>query len=192
MCARHPRGEAWIEKGRLSYDQSRMAEAPVKRLTAAQLNTAMRLNVLTGCLATVWQIVCSIQPIFNVFVNNELGASASMLGALVGLLQLSALFQLASIFIYGYAPRKKSFFVAWYMTIMGVVSVGGSDVGGFLLDALSPVDFWVGPLCSVNFHFLQSLSILMVVLSAWIISRVREGRERLIGFVVGVANLGII
>lgn len=92
-----------------------MADGSVRKLTAAQLNTAMRLNVLTGCLATVWQIVCSIQPIFNVFVRNELGASASTLGALVGLIQLSALFQLASIFIYGYAPRKKPFFIAAHL-----------------------------------------------------------------------------
>ncbi len=92
-----------------------MADPAIKKLTAGQLGTAMRLNVLTGCLATVWQIVCSIQPIFNVFINNELGASASTLGALVGLLQLSALWQLASIFIYGYAPRKKPFFVAAHL-----------------------------------------------------------------------------
>jgi len=75
----------------------------------------MRLNVLTGGLATVWQIVCSPQPIFNVFLQNELGASSSTLGALIALIQLSGLFQLASIFIYGYAPRKKPFFVGIHL-----------------------------------------------------------------------------
>lgn len=86
--------------------------APGKTLNAEQLALAMRLNVLTGCLATVWMISCSPQAIFNVFIQNRLGASASTLGALVGLLQLSGLFQLASIFIYGLSPRKKPFFVA--------------------------------------------------------------------------------
>ncbi|GAB1483603.1 hypothetical protein MASR2M78_24190 [Treponema sp.] len=71
--------------------------------------------MMTGCLATVWQIVCSPQPIFNVFVQNGLGASASTLGALVGLIQLSGLFQLVSIFVYGWAPRKKPFFVTFHL-----------------------------------------------------------------------------
>jgi len=92
-----------------------MAEASIKKLSFRQLNTAMRLNVLTGGLATVWQIVCSPQPIFNVFLQNELGASSSTLGALIALIQLSGLFQLASIFIYGYAPRKKPFFVGIHL-----------------------------------------------------------------------------
>jgi hypothetical protein len=92
------------------------------------------------------------------------------------------------------SPNKNRIaFVAWYMTIVGVVSAGGSVVGGFLLDALSPLSIQVGPLRFVDFHFVQFLSIAMVVLSAFIISRVREGRERPIGFVVGrVANFGII
>jgi len=79
------------------------------------MNTAMRLNILTGGLATVWQNVCSPQPIFNVFFRNSLGASASALGALVALIQLSALFQLASIFIYGYSRRRKPAFIAIHL-----------------------------------------------------------------------------
>ncbi|WP_304222211.1 MFS transporter [Gracilinema caldarium] len=88
---------------------------PVKKLTPKQLNLAMQLNIFTGCLATVWGIVCSPQPIFNVFVINHLGASSSTLGFLVALLQISGLFQLASIFIYGYARRKKPFFIAAHL-----------------------------------------------------------------------------
>lgn len=75
----------------------------------------MQLNIFTGCLSTVWGIVCSPQPIFNVFVINHLGASASTLGLLVALIQLSGLFQLASIFIYGYARRRKPFFIAAHL-----------------------------------------------------------------------------
>lgn len=88
---------------------------PVKKLTPKQLNLAMKLNILTGGLATVWGIVCSPQPIFNVFVVNHLRASASTLGLLVALLQVSGLFQLASIFIYGYSRRRKPFFIAAHL-----------------------------------------------------------------------------
>jgi MFS family permease len=67
-----------------------MKELPGKGLSPSRLALAMRLNILTGCLATVWQIVCSPQPIYNVFIRNALGASASTLGLLVGLIQLPA------------------------------------------------------------------------------------------------------
>jgi len=92
-----------------------MTLSPVKKITPKQLNKAIKLNILTGCLATVWGIVCSPQPLFNVFVINHLGASASTLGLLVALLQLSGLFQLASIFIYGYARRRKPFFITAHL-----------------------------------------------------------------------------
>lgn len=92
-----------------------MSEPIMKKLSSRQINRAMSLTVAAGSLGTVWAIVCSPQAIFNVFLRNEMGASASTLGALVGLIQLSGLFQLASIFIYGYSPRKKPFFVAAHL-----------------------------------------------------------------------------
>jgi MFS family permease len=92
-----------------------MSEPITKKISSRQMTRAMRLTVTAGGMATVWAIVCSPQAIFNVFLRNELGASASTLGALVGLIQLSGLFQLASIFIYGYSSRKKPFFVAAHL-----------------------------------------------------------------------------
>jgi HEAT repeat protein len=92
-----------------------MKELPGKGLSPSRLALAMRLNILTGCLATVWQIVCSPQPIYNVFIRNALGASASTLGLLVGLIQLSGVFQIVAIFAYGYAPRKKVLFVGAHL-----------------------------------------------------------------------------
>ena len=92
-----------------------MPTSKKRTLSAVQLSGAMRMSMVTACLGTVWAIVCSPQPIFNVFVRNQLGASASTLGALVGLLQLTGLFQLASIYIYGYSKRKKPFFVAAHL-----------------------------------------------------------------------------
>lgn len=79
------------------------------------MRLAMRLNVLTGCLATVWNIVLSPQAIFNVFFQNRLGAPPILLGLLVALLQATAVFQLASIFLYGYASRKKPIFVSAHL-----------------------------------------------------------------------------
>ena len=87
----------------------------MKKLGSRQIKSAMSLTVAAGSLGTVWAMVCSPQAIFNVFLRNEMGASASTLGALVGLIQLSGLFQLASIFIYGYSSRKKPFFVAAHL-----------------------------------------------------------------------------
>jgi MFS family permease len=92
-----------------------MQEIPGKGLSAGRLALAMRLNVMTGCLATVWQIVCTPQPIYNVFIRNALGASASTLGLLVGLIQLSGIFQLVAIFAYGLSPRKKPIFVTAHL-----------------------------------------------------------------------------
>jgi len=89
--------------------------------------------------------------------------------------------------------RNRIAFVAWYMTIVGVVSAGGSLVGGFLLDALSNVSIPVGNLIFSNFHVVQLLAIGMVIFSALILSKVREGRERPMGFVIGrLANPGIL
>ena len=92
-----------------------MSEPIMKKLGSRQIKSAMSLTVAAGSLGTVWAMVCSPQAIFNVFLRNEMGASASTLGALVGLIQLSGLFQLASIFIYGYSSRKKPFFVAAHL-----------------------------------------------------------------------------
>ncbi|MFH2116005.1 MAG: MFS transporter, partial [Spirochaetota bacterium] len=89
--------------------------------------------------------------------------------------------------------RNRIAYVAWYMTIVGVVSAGGSLAGGYLLDSLAGMSFRVGRLVFGDFHAVQLLSIFMVMLSAFILSRVREGRERPLAFVLGrVANPGIL
>ncbi len=89
--------------------------------------------------------------------------------------------------------KNRISFVAWYLAISGIVSAGGSVVGGLIYDALAGFELALGPFRFVDFHAVQLLAILMVLLSAFIISRVKEGRERPIAFVVGrVANPGII
>jgi len=65
----------------------------------------------SGSMGAMWFTVCSPQPIFNVFIKNYLGASSTQLGLLVMLIQLTSLFQLLSIFVYGKLNRRKPFFV---------------------------------------------------------------------------------
>lgn len=79
------------------------------------MNRAMTLNIFTGCLSTVWFIVCTAQPLFYVFIQNALGVSPATLGLLVGLLQGSSVLQLAAIFIYGRAKRKKPVFITLHI-----------------------------------------------------------------------------
>ncbi|MFA6508181.1 MAG: MFS transporter, partial [Treponemataceae bacterium] len=91
-------------------------------------------------------------------------------------------------------PEKNRIsFVAWYLAISGVVSAGGPIFGGILFDALAGFSLRVGPFEFVDFHAVQLLAILMVIVSAFIMSRVKEGKERPISFVVSrIANPGII
>lgn len=80
-------------------------------LSQGKLNRAMGLNIAFGAMGSAWYIVNSPQAIFNVFVKNHLHASSSVLGIIVAVVQLSALFQLASIFIYGALPRIKPYWI---------------------------------------------------------------------------------
>lgn len=68
---------------------------------------------MAGAAGTLWVVVGSPQPIFNVFVSNTMNGGASYLGLLVGILSLAGLFQIPSIFIYSRLKRKKTF---WLVT----------------------------------------------------------------------------
>jgi hypothetical protein len=97
-------------------------------LTHAALERAMRLNIISGSLGNMWITVCSTQPLFNVFLQNHLNATSATLGLLVGLMQLSGLFQLFSIFIYGNLRTRKGFFVAASLAhrVLGLVVAGAA------------------------------------------------------------------
>jgi len=96
----------------------------------------MNVSIISGAMGTMWVIVCSPQPIFNVFLVNHLGASSATLGLLIGLMQLSGVFQLLSIVIYAWLPSRKAFWLACHLlhraaglVVMGVAffAAGGGD-----------------------------------------------------------------
>jgi HEAT repeat protein len=92
------------------------------------------------------------------------------------------------------APEKNRVsYVAWYLAIVGLVSAPGSLAGGLLTDALAGFRMDMGLITITNFHVTQSLSILLCVFCAFLISRVKEGSEKPFGFVIGqIANPQII
>ncbi|WP_455383273.1 hypothetical protein, partial [Salinispira pacifica] len=82
-----------------------------RSLSQAQLNRSMALSIGSGAAGTLWVVVGSPQPIFNVFVSNAMGGGSAFLGLLVGILSFAAVFQIPSIFIYSRLRRKKTFWI---------------------------------------------------------------------------------
>lgn len=75
----------------------------------------MRISVFSGASSIIWQLVCSIQPLFNVFFQNYLGATASQLGFLVMVIQAAGAFQILGIFLYGWIGRQKPIFIVGHV-----------------------------------------------------------------------------
>ncbi len=75
----------------------------------------MSLNIAAGAMGSMWFIVCSPQPIYNVFLRNALGISSSRLGLLLSVTQFMAAFQLVSILIFGALRRRKPFVIGAHL-----------------------------------------------------------------------------
>lgn len=80
-----------------------------------RLARATRLSIAAGGSGALFLTVCGNQPIFNVFLMNHLGASPRLAGALLGFMQLTALFQLLSILAYALLGRRKPFWLALHL-----------------------------------------------------------------------------
>jgi len=103
----------------------------------------MRLSIVSGSAAVVWQLVCSIQPLFNVFFQNYLGATAAQLGLLVAIIQVTGVFQILSIFLNGWTGRQKPIYQIGHVihrsmelviTFVAIwVARGGSNERGILI-----------------------------------------------------------
>lgn len=101
----------------------------------------------------VWQLVCSIQPLFNVFFQNYLGASAGQLGLLVTIIQVSAVFQIAGIFLYGKIGRQKPIFIIGHIIHRGLTAIiafvafyvarGGSSQRGIVIIIIAMGFSWI-------------------------------------------------
>ncbi len=80
--------------------------------------------------------------------------------------------------------RNRTAFVAWHSTTVGLLAAAGPILGGFLKDAVAGVRTDWGPLTLTSFHVVGATSLAMCALVFLLMLRVREGREKPVGFVV--------
>ena len=80
--------------------------------------------------------------------------------------------------------RNRNAYLSWYMAIVGVIAAGGSLVGGVLSDALAGfrMELWTGFTIGA-IHIVAVVSLALVLASVLLLARIREGRERPMGFV---------
>jgi hypothetical protein len=90
-------------------------------------------------------------------------------------------------------PRNRTAFIAWHSTLAGLVAAGGSLAGGALGDALAHVRAPLpGGLTMKAFHVVALVSMALLAVSLLLLARIREGRERPVGYVASrLANPGI-
>ncbi|MDA8410124.1 MAG: MFS transporter [Treponema sp.] len=112
-------------------------------------------------------------------------------------------------------PARRVAYIAWYNTIVGLVSAVGSPLGGFLIAAFPPGTFaqgalaqgglahgalasglqaaLSGPLARLEgFHLAQATSLVSMALAMLLIRGVREGRERPVAGLIGqMASAGL-
>jgi MFS family permease len=106
-------------------------------LTPSGLKKAMNLNITLGIGGALWFTLCSPQAIFNIFYKNHLGATSGQLGILLGLLQLTAVFNIFSIWLYGSIDRKKPAWIAFqtvhraFGLVLAYVAYRASQAGTF-------------------------------------------------------------
>lgn len=83
-------------------------------------------------------------------------------------------------------------YIAWYWTIIGVISAGGSIVGGSLDDFFADRALDLGLFTIEGFRVVVVASLAMVAVSFFVLSRVDEGPVKPVSFVFSrVANPGI-
>jgi len=83
--------------------------------------------------------------------------------------------------------RDRTAYVAWYAIIAGIVPAFGALLGGTLSDALSGFHVVVaGRFPLGGFQVVILLCFALSVLSFFILSRIREGREKPVGFLLSV------
>ncbi|TVR73226.1 MAG: hypothetical protein EA427_02390 [Spirochaetaceae bacterium] len=96
--------------------------------TEEQIQKSIRLTMLSAASFSIWFQVCAPQQIFNIFVGTFLLPSDGALGLLVGTISAMSVFQLASIFVYRYLPRRKTF---WFVMTLA------HRLNGFVLAAVA-------------------------------------------------------
>jgi len=113
----------------------------------------MRISIFSGTAGIIWQLVCTIQPLFNVFFQNYLGATSGQLGLLVTVIQLAGVFQILGIFLYGWIGRKKPIFIIGHVIhrsltvviafVAFYVARGGSNERGIVIIIVAMGVSWI-------------------------------------------------
>jgi len=80
--------------------------------------------------------------------------------------------------------RNRTAFVAWHSVIVGMIAAGGSILGGVLKDAVREFHTDVGGIPVTSFHVVAAVCFVLCAPSLVMLSRIRKGRERPVGFVV--------
>jgi HEAT repeat protein len=83
-------------------------------------------------------------------------------------------------------PQKnRNAYLAWHMAAVGLIAAGGSKLGGWLSDALAGFhcELWTG-FSMGAFHVVVLASFVLTILSVLVLLRIREGREKPVGYVI--------
>lgn len=100
-------------------------------LSTPDMRQLTRLSYSSAAFFGLWFMVCSPQPIFNVFIANYLTSSPAALGTLVGLISAAQVCNLLAPVIAPQLRRRKTFWI---------VTTTVHRLNGFMLAAVS---FWV-------------------------------------------------
>jgi hypothetical protein len=79
---------------------------------------------------------------------------------------------------------RRVVYIAWYNTILGLISAVGPITGGYLADALSSFELPVGAFVLRGFHVGQLAGLALWIAAALVLRAVREGRERPVAYLV--------
>ncbi len=80
--------------------------------------------------------------------------------------------------------RNRTAYVAWYAAIAGSVPALGSLAGGRMIDMLQGLALPIGPITVGPFQVMTLVCFVLVLGSWFLLSRIREGREKPMGFVL--------
>ena len=81
--------------------------------------------------------------------------------------------------------KNRTAFVAWNLTIVGIVSAGGAFIGGVLKDKTANIDLVLFNSFQVNnIHIILMLSIILIIIGLLIISKVNENKSKPLRYVV--------
>jgi FOG: HEAT repeat len=89
-------------------------------------------------------------------------------------------------------PERRVVYIGWYNTIIGVITAAGAAGGGYLASALADFRMPIGSFTMRGFHVGQLACVLIMILAAFAMRKVREGHERPVGILMSqFASAGV-